>query len=242
MTNGEPDPEVQDDPTAAARATEQPAAGPATAPPQQKVWVMPPAPVGREHADKLGRVAVDAASGAAKGIAIVARFVGRTVAQVWRAVEAVPRALLLFIIAGLLLLVGVTGAIAVDNTLGLFCTVVVIPVSAIILGALGQRWYGGVGTPQASHETATAPSELQRSVEYVDKKLAVALTTFGTERHQQAVIALFQAKTAVELTLGTEQDTTQLVGVALPDESRPRIRVGSNAKSMLRESDTLAAS
>ena len=29
----------------------------------------------------------------------------------------------------------------------------------------------------------------------------------GTDHHQQAVVALFQAKTAVELTLGTEQDS-----------------------------------
>lgn len=203
---------------------------------------MPKPPVTRAQADKMGRVAVDATASIAKALAAVARFAGRTVTRLWRAIEAVPRALLLFVTAGLLLLVGLTGAIALDNSLGLLCTVMVIPVSAIILGALGQRWYSGVSTPQASHHTTPAATELQRSVEYVDKKLAVALTTFGTERHQQAVIALFQAKAAVELTLGTEQDGAELVDVPLPDESRPRIRIGSNSKSLLRENNSLAAS
>jgi hypothetical protein len=126
--------------------------------------------------------------------------------------------------------------------------VVVVPVCSITLGALGQRWYSGLGTQQAEHTNAPATepatSELQRSVEYIDKKLTVALTSFGTERHQQAVIALFQAKTAVELTLGTEQDTASH-DVPLPadgHELRPRIRVGPASKTLLRESNSLAAS
>lgn len=231
---------AQDALTAAApTANDQPVE---PAPSQQKVWVMPKTPVTRKHADKMGRIAVDAASSIARAVAVVARFAGRNVTRLWRALEAVPPALLLFLVAGLLLLLGLVGAIALQNTLGLICTVVVIPVSALVLGAMGQRWYSGLGAPQASRETAPATSELHRSVEYIDKKLATALTTFGTERHQQAVIALFQAKTAVELTLGTEQDGAELVGVSLPEDSRPRIRVGSTSKTMLRESNSLAAS
>ena len=58
------------------------------------------------------------------------------------------------------------------------------------------------------------------------------------------MIALFQAKTAVELTLGTEQDTASHVDALLAvddHDSRPRIRAGSAAKT-LRENTSLAAS
>lgn len=208
---------------------------------------MPKSPVNRAQADKLGRVAIDAVSGIAKAVAAVARFGARGVAQSWRAIEAVPSALKLFLVAGILLLLGLVGAIALDNAFGLICTVVVIPVCSLTLGALGHRWYSGLGrTADATVITAEpATSELKRSVEYVDTKLSVALNTFGTERHQQAVIALFQAKTAVELTLGTEQNTTSYGDVPLRADDqhlRPRIRVGAASKSLLRESNSLAAS
>jgi hypothetical protein len=147
------------------------------------------------------------------------------------------------------MLLGVVGAIALRNTLGLICTVVVIPVCASILGALGHRWYSGLGAVVHSRANARpvepVPSDLQRSVEYVDKKLALALTSFGTDHHQQAVIALFQAKTAVELTLGTEQDAATYSDVPLRADDyglRPRIRAGSGSTSPLRESNSLAAS
>jgi hypothetical protein len=146
------------------------------------------------------------------------------------------------------MLLGIAGSIGLDNALGLICTVVVIPVCSIVLGGLGHRWYSRIDAQPAHSDTPAAEpatSELQRSVEYVDKKLAVALTSFGTERHQQAVIALFQAKTAVELTLGTEQDTTSYGDLRLPADDqflRPRIRVGSGSTSLMRESNSLAAS
>ncbi len=58
------------------------------------------------------------------------------------------------------------------------------------------------------------------------------------------MIALFQAKTAVELTLGTEQDAVSHIDALLSVEghdARPRIRAGSAAKS-LRENNSLQAS
>lgn len=58
------------------------------------------------------------------------------------------------------------------------------------------------------------------------------------------MIALFQAKTAVELTLGTEQDEASHIDALLAvdgHDTRPRIRAGSAPKS-LRESNSLAAS
>jgi hypothetical protein len=202
----------------------------------------------RKHADKLGRLALDATTTLTALLVRIGRFGARVVAQIGRAVSAVPRALQLFAVAGLLMLLGVAGSIGLDNALGLICTVVVIPVCSIVLGGLGHRWYSRIDGQAAHSDTPAAEpatSDLQRSVEYVDKKLAVALTSFGTERHQQAVIALFQAKTAVELTLGTEQDTTSYDDLRLPADDqflRPRIRVGSGSTSLMRESNSLAAS
>lgn len=215
---------------------------------------MPKSPVTRKHADAAGRAALTAVSAIGKAVAAIARFAARSIGQLWRRIEAVPAALQLFFVAAGLMLLGIVGAIALDDTVGLVCTVVVIPVCAAILGALGQRWYTGLaGAPTQSglQPARPAASDLQRSVEYVDKKLALALTSFGTDHHQQAVIALFQAKTAVELTLGTEQDTPDAqdapayadVPLRADDYGlRPRIRAGASSTSPLRESNSLAAS
>lgn len=261
MTNVGPAPEAPEapeapvEPAAEAKPDEpQPAASPiepevapTPSPAAKRTWSPPKAPLTRKQADEMGRVALKGATGIAHFIAGVARYGARVVTRLWRTIEAVPPAMQLFVVAGIAMLLGVVGSIALDNSLGLICTVVVVPVCSIALGALGHRWYSGLGgqPTQQTDSGAVEPtrSDLQRSVEYVDKKLAVALTSFGTERHQQAVIALFQAKTAVELTLGTEQDTANYVDVPLPADDhtlRPRIRVGST--SQLRESTSLAAS
>lgn len=236
VTNGNQGPE--------AARTDAPQAGP-----QQRVWSMPKAPVSRSQADEMSRIARQAVTATARFVAGVARSGARILTKIWRAIASVPPALQLFAVAGVAMLFGVVGSIALPTTLGLICTVVVVPVSSVVLGALGHRWYSRLGnqavraTDQPAIEPAT--SDLQRSAHYVDKKLAAALTSLGTDRHQQAVIALFQAKTAVELTLGTEQDGANYVDVPLPAEDhtlRPRIRVGSVSKSSLRESNSLAAS
>lgn len=206
---------------------------------------MPKSPISREQADQAGRAALKAGSAVARFLADVARYGARAVAQVWRAIEAVPSAVRLFVAAAITLLLGILGAIAGSDALALLCIVVVIPLCSMTLGVLGHRWYSGAGgrpVPQAA-DAAVESSDLQRSVEYVDKKLAVALTSMGTERHQQAVISLFQAKTALELTLGAEQDPASFFEMPAPADDhplRPRIRVGS--KAQLRESNSLAAS
>ncbi|WP_236147581.1 hypothetical protein [Mycolicibacterium sp. CH28] len=234
------------EPPAAPEPTAVPETAVAAAP--KRSWSMPKSPVTRKHADQLGRAALTIVTALGKAIAAVARFGAGAIRRLWRMAEAVPAALQLFAVAGVLMLLGVVGAIALHSTLGLVCTVVVIPVSAGILGALGHRWYSGIAAaPQRADTNPAAPaaSDLQRSVEYVDRKLAVALTSFGTDHHQQAVIALFQAKTAVELTLGTEQDTASYADVPLRADDyglRPRIRAGSASTSALRESNSLAAS
>ncbi len=210
---------------------------------------MPKSPVTREQADAAGRAAVRAIRGLALFVIGSARTLARAVTTVGRLIAAVPPAVQLFAGAGVLMLLGIVGAIALGNTLGLLCTVVVIPVCAGVLGALGHRWYSGLAveaTPRADMQRAEpATSDLQRSVHYVDRKLALALTSLGTEHHQQAVIALFQAKTAVELTLGTEHDSTSSCDLSLRADDyglRPRIRAGTESTPALHESNSLAAS
>ncbi|MGH3640765.1 MAG: hypothetical protein ACRDUX_17240 [Mycobacterium sp.] len=237
-----------DDPQPAESPVE-PEVAPTQPPAAKRAWSTPKAPLTRKQADDMGRIALKAVAGISHFIASVARYGAGIVGRLWRSIEAVPPTLQLFFVAGIVMLLGVVGSIALHNSLGLICTVVVVPVCSITLGALGHRWYSGLGNQPTQHtdKGAAEPaiSDLQRSVEYVDKKLAVALTSFGTERHQQAVIALFQAKTAVELTLGTEQDSASYGDVPLPADAhilRPRIRVGSASTSPLRESNSLAAS
>lgn len=219
-----------------------------SAAPQQRVWLMPMSPVARKHADEVGRGVVKVGAGLARFLRGLAGACTRGLAQVCRAVEAVPPAVRLLFAAGILALMGVVGSIALHNSLGLICAIVVVPVCSITIGVLGHRWYGGLGDqpggrPNIRSEDVAA-SELRRSVEYVDSKLAVALSSFGTERHQHAVIALFQAKTAVELALGTELPTTGNDDKLLADERdlRPRIQVGTTPKSPIQHTNSLSAS
>ena len=229
---------------AAESVTVDPPAEPVSSP-RPRTWSRPKSPISRKQADDLGRLAVKSGTGMARFIAAIARSGARAVREIWRIIQAVPGPVQLFGVAAIGMLLGVVGAITVPTTLGVICTVVVIPVCAGILGALGHRWYSGLGVDAAPQSESVQPtqSDLQRSVQYVDTKLAAALTSFGTEHHQQAVIALFQAKTAVELTLGTEQDPAGYVDLSLRADDyalRPRIRVGST--SALPESTSSAAS
>lgn len=215
-------------------------------PRQQRTWSMPKSPVTRQHADEVGRIALKAGKGGVAFIACVARYMAGVLRHLVRAIEAVPSAVRVLTVTGVVVLLGIVGAIALRNPFGLACTVVVVPVSSIALGALGHRWLRGHGISGTQGPRAEAPvTELRRSVEYVDNKLTFALNAFGAERHQHAMIALFQAKTAVELTLGTEQDEASHIDALLSIDdhnARPRIRAGSAATSLLRESNSLAAS
>ncbi|WP_235624177.1 hypothetical protein [Mycolicibacterium goodii] len=242
------EPPAQDSPPPAEPAASPVGDGatePVATPSGRRTWSMPKSPISREQADQAGRAALKAGSAVGRFLADVGRYTARCVAQLGRAIEAVPVTLRLFVFAAIVMLLGIVGATASNDALGLLCTAVVIPVCAATLGVLGQRWYSGLRDQPARQTSgqAAAPSDLQRSVEYVDKKLAVALTAMGTERHQQAVISLFQAKTALELTLGTEQDSATFFEMPAPADDhplRPRIRVGS--KTQLRESNSLVAS
>lgn len=233
-TSGPETDEVRSEPETVASAPSQ----------QQRVWTMPKSPVTREQADEVGRIARNAVTAIMGFLVGVVRSVARGVRQLSLAAEAVPPTVRALILAGVLTLLGIVGALALNGTVALACIVVVIPLCSITLGALGHRWYSGAGgqpTPRAEIPAVGAP-DLQRSIEYVDKKLTLALNAFGAERQQHAMIALFQAKTAVELTLGTEQDTAFDALLSVDDhDARPRIRAGSVSKS-LRENTSLAAS
>ncbi|MCV7387652.1 hypothetical protein H5P34_06285 [Mycobacterium porcinum] len=244
VTNDVPAPQPSGPEADAAQSEPQPVTAPRSEP--QRVWSMPKPAVTRKQADEVGRIAREACTAVIRFIADVARAVSRALRQLSGAIAAVPPGVRLVTVVGVTMLVGIVGAIALQNSLGLACIVVVVPVCSFALGALAHRWYSGLGVqpvPQVEGQGASTP-ELQRSVEYVDKKLAVALNAFGAERQQHAMIALFQAKTAVELTLGTEQDEATHIDALLAvdgHDARPRIRAGSAPKS-LRESNSLAAS
>lgn len=219
---------------------------------------MPKSPLNKQQVDQIGRTVAGAitttasalakaVAALAKAVAAVARYIARVATQIWRAFEAVPAALQLMFAVAILMLAGIVGTIALSGTAGVMCAVVLVPVTAITLGALGQRWYAGtrVAPARGIENPADESSDLARSVLYVDKKLTLALSSLGTNRHQQAVIALFQAKTAVDLALGTEQDEDEPANAPVHVEAyrlRPRIQAGAVAKSTLPESNSLAAS
>ncbi len=233
-------------------------AGPsAGVPRQQRAWSMPKAPITHTQVDEFARIAgktaITAITAIAKAVASLARFGARLIGQIWRALAAVPPALQLLSVAAVLVLLGIVGSIALSGTPALLCTIVVVPVCSVALGALGHRWLGRSGSEQTVRTDDRRPepttADLSRSIVYVDKKLTVALNSLGSERHQQAVIALFQAKTAVELALGTEQDEAGREDTPVQVDAyrlRPRIQAGPRSavspKSDMAESNSLAAS
>ncbi len=202
--------------------------------------------INRSQVDEFGRGVARAVAGLGAALAELARYGSRVAAGMWRAIGAVPVALRVLFVLAFLMPVGIVGSIALSGTAGLLCAIVVVPVSSVVVGALGHRWFtrnSAEGTAVQAH--SAEPSELQRSIAYVDTKLTLALNSFGTERHQQAVIALFQAKTAVELALGTEQGIAGHIDepVSVDDYGlRPRIQPGQVSKSLTPESNSRAAS
>ncbi|MCZ8377638.1 hypothetical protein O6P37_02055 [Mycobacterium sp. CPCC 205372] len=196
-------------------------------PTQQRTWTMPKTFVTRQHVDQLGRFTVKAGAGIAFVAADVARSGGRAVKQAWLAMGAVPPTLRLLAVLGLLTLLGIVGSIALSDTPKLFCAIVIVPVCSVAFGALARGWVGrngDVGAPRTdARDVDAAAAEIARSIAYVDKKLTVALGAIGTDRHQQAVIALVQAKTATDLALG--EDTAAPLTVD-DFRRRPRIQAG----------------
>ncbi|WP_234788704.1 hypothetical protein [Mycolicibacterium iranicum] len=236
VINEDKGPPASGDPQAAPQQQATPAAT------RARSWSVPS--VSRKQVDDLGGVVVTAVTTVVKALAEVARYSARVATTMWRALDAVPPALRVLFVLAVLMLLGIVGSIALSGTARLLCAIVVVPVSSVTLGALGHRWLTRNGAErQAAQEHSVEPSEFERSIVYVDNKLTLALNSFGTERHQQAVIALFQAKTAVELALGTEAAASHIDEPVSVDDYglRPRIQPGLS-KSPTPESTSLAAS
>ena len=217
----------------------------------QRPWSVPRVPVDRKQVDdagrKVARGVVVAVTAIARAVTGLGRYGVRTVAGVWRAVEGVPAAVRALFVAAGLALMGIAGSVALSGAPGLICAIVVVPTCCVVLGVLGHRWFSSHGSAASSaaapQTTVPGAADLERSVTYVDKKLTVALNSLGSDRHQQAVIALFQAKTAVELALGTEQDPETRDDAPVHVDAqrlRPRIQRGPNPS--LSQNSSLAAS
>ncbi len=210
--------------TAGERPEERATSAPASAAEagSRRVWSKPSGEMTRKYADEVGRFMLTFGAGVVKFGRNVAKFCWDIVTFGWHIVGEVPPALRLLGALGLSALVSIVGSVTLDSALGAACAIVLVPGFAIAFGVVAHKWYSGLGEdrkPRTDVENATpSTSDLERSVEYVDGKLAFALNAFGTERHQQAVIALIQAKTATELAFGTTRESVL--------QNRPRIRDG----------------
>jgi hypothetical protein len=123
-----------------------------------------------------------------------------------RVAAASPTTLLLALLS-VLVASSVVAALAFDSSLGVAATVLFIPTLSAAFGAITLRWLDDRRKSQAqredSREEARALHQAEHTLDYIDAKLTTALTKFGTERHNEAVIGMFQAKAATELYLGT---------------------------------------
>ena len=218
--------------TVAAEPAEQSAAPPETAQEQpERRQESPPKPARprRDYAADFGRFATTVGSAMARLGAGVARFGAAFIAACtriftagWHIVAEIPPALRVLGALALSVVLSVFGSVTFDSALGTMFAVVLVPCFSLALGVVAHKWYAGLsrdgGPGEAADHVARPTAQLERSVEFVDTKLAFALNSFGTERHQQAVIALIQAKTATEL-------ARSAAPVAVPS-ARPRIRDG----------------
>ena len=164
-----------------------------------------PQPAPREPATRRPRpqwgrtVARQAATVSAK-LGPVVRGAGDRVAA------ASPTTLLLGVLA-VLVIASIVAALAFRSSLGVAAIVLFIPTLSAAIGAVGMRCLDDRRKSQERNETAReetrALHQIEHTLDYVDTKLTTALTQFGTERHNEAVIGMFQAKAATELYLGT---------------------------------------
>jgi hypothetical protein len=116
---------------------------------------------------------------------------------------------LLVALLGLLVTLGVIASLALDNSLGVASTVLFVPVTSAAVGAVAMRRVEDRRRDQLGREDARREASQLRRVEgtldYVDAKLTSALTQFGSEHRNEAVIAMLQAKAVTELYLGSDR-------------------------------------
>ncbi len=124
-----------------------------------------------------------------------------------RVAAASPRTLLLGLL-GVLTTLSIVVSLAFDDSLGVTSAVLFVPVLSAAIGAVGMRWADERRKHQVLQENArhdaTQLRHLEHTLDYVDAKLTAALAQFGSDGHNDAVIAMFQAKAATELYRGSE--------------------------------------
>jgi hypothetical protein len=135
----------------------------------------------------------------------------------------------------------IVGGLAQPNgAVGQACAVVLVPALSIAIGVLANRWYTThVPDRQSATTTRTAaypPMQLERSVRFVDDRLAAAQGHLQNGNSFDALIEVVRAKTATEL---STEPSTQAESVAPrehallnddDDERRPRIKEGNDPK------------
>jgi hypothetical protein len=223
--------------TAEHEPDEQAAEPPVTAPVPTRMWSMPTVEATRKYTDDFGRIASTFGVSLAAYARRIGTVCGRLASFGWQLLREVPPALQLLGAVGILTVLGIVGSVALDNSFGRTCAVVFVPVLSVAFGVIAHRTYGGAGGERGprkdikknASKTTGATADLQRSIEYVDSKLAFALNALGTDRQQQAVIALIQAKTATELSFTTAHESVE-------SGPRPRIKDGGVAKTFPAES------
>lgn len=122
-----------------------------------------------------------------------------------RAAAASPTTLLLSLL-GLLVTMSVVAALTFDGSLGVAAIVLFTPLLSAAVGAVTMRCIDdrrkSLEQREAARDDMRTSNQIEHTLDYVDGKLTAALTQFGTERHNEAVIGMFQAKAATELYLG----------------------------------------
>lgn len=133
-----------------------------------------------------------------------------------RVAAASPITLLVSLL-GLLTTLSIVVALSSDTSLGVTSTVLFVPALSATLGALAMRSMSARREEEAVREDtrqeAASVRQLEHTLDYIDTKLDAALNQFGSERHNDAVVAMFQAKAATELYRGS-------VGASHPETHR----------------------
>lgn len=200
---------------------------------EKRTWSMPRVTLTREQKDATAAAATRLGTGVATLLRRTGAFVLRITTFGGGLIRKIPPVLQLLGALGLCALLSIAGSVALDNGLGKTCAVVFAPGFALAFGIAAHHWYLSLNPEQPEKPEAQPTLDAQRSLEYVDGKLAFALNALGTDRQQQAVIALIQAKTATELAFGAGQEPVR-------QDLRPRIRAGGPSKTPTRESISVA--
>ena len=186
--------EACDDP----RPVVTPAPEPSPAPPPD------PAPLAAANARQTWTAAVARQTATVSSkLSPIARLAGDRIAS------ASPMTLFLGVL-GLFAALSIVASLAFDNALGVASAALFVPALSAAFGAVAMRSMDARRTSRALREDALREGaqlrQLERTLHYVDTKLSTGLTQFGSDRHNDAVIAMFQAKAATELYLGSAPD------------------------------------